>query len=338
MTTRAPTATAATDRPAPRQPDQSDAADADERADRGCHQARVVAVEDALGLAEHHGAEQQPAAEEHGGGELGPLPPEGPDGDDGADGGGGEEPGDLAADGVAEHPQPTGRTAEDAPRPARARRRGRHRRRAAALPVAVDAAEAVVAEDEVGDGVVGAAADVRPAARGHEVDRHHPRQPATSNDTAGATAPLPRRAPPAPLLPSTAAMPMAGTGMHGAEHLGVEREADRARRRRASHAHQRRDSSERRTAHAAATRNRIMNGLGQVEPVDGHADRADGEHEGGHEGGARRRTAAHGAPEHADGGRAGDGARQQEAPARVAEDPRAQGRFDPQGHGRLVDA
>ena len=138
-----------------------------------------------------------------------------------------------------------------------------------------------------------------------------------------------------PDVPMTTASASAGVTMSAASILVLNPSPTNAPAS-TSHRMGRSLSSARSTAHAAATRNRIRNGSGRfsrltealiglrasTSPATVAAPTPN-----------RRRTVH---PEHAHARRAGHGAREEEAPARVAEQPDRE-RADPQRHRRLVD-
>src|SRR5262249_38672223 len=135
---------------------QVDGADAQQRTDRRGEGGGVVGGGDAPAEADGQAGDDQPAAPQPGGGPGAGLPgrPE-RDRQQGAqqDEGGGQQPGDLAAEAVVEQAGEPG----DAPAPSAG---GAHVGPDAADLVAVQPAEAVVAEDQVHDAVVLRAADV----------------------------------------------------------------------------------------------------------------------------------------------------------------------------------
>src|SRR5205807_142919 len=125
--------------------------------DGRCQGDGVVGVPDALGLAEHGNLDHHPAPEEDPAGTAqvrAAGPPGEPEPCHQTDERKGDEPGDLAADDVVEHAQPARRATEATPTGPSASGPG--------TSGAEDPGEAVVAEDEVQLGVVGAPAHVGP--------------------------------------------------------------------------------------------------------------------------------------------------------------------------------
>ena len=147
---------------------QEGAAHPDQGADGRGQDHRVVRVDDALGVAEDQPGQEEPAPEEQEGrpGAVGAGRPAGhPQDGHQADQRTGDQPGDLAAERLGEQPVPSGRAPHGAGGPAAAD---------AALLVAAEAADAVVAEDQVEDVVVGRAPDVRPGGRRGQLHDGHP--------------------------------------------------------------------------------------------------------------------------------------------------------------------